>query len=143
VGSRRPHGDRGSAIIELAIVTPVVIVLVLTMVALGRYSQSRIVVEQAASAAARAASLTSSPGAATQAAQDAAQSTVSGAGLSCAQMTAAVDISAFRPGGQVTVTVTCAADLSALTLSGVPGSATLQFTAAAPLETFRQFGNGG
>lgn len=139
LAARRPAGDRGSSIIELVIVTPVVIVLLLTMVALGRYSHNNILVEQASAAAARAASLTSSPGQAQRAAGGAAQDTLSGAGLACAKMTASVDTSVFRPGGQVSVTVTCTADLSTLALAGVPGSASLGATSAAPLEAFRQF----
>ena len=139
---RRPVGDRGSSIIELVIVTPIVIVLLFTMVALGRYSQNKILIEQASAAAARAASLTSSPGQASRAAQTAAADTLSGAGLACAQMNAWVDTSAFRPGGQVSVTVTCTADLSALTLAGVPGSASLSSSSTAPLEAFRAFGAG-
>lgn len=140
--ARRPAGDRGSSIIELAIVTPIVIVLLFTMVALGRYSENKILVEQASAAAARAASLTSSPGQAGQAAQTAAQDTLSGAGLACAQMSAAVDTSAFRPGGQVSVTVTCTANMSQLALIGVPGSSSLSYTSTAPLEAFRAFGAG-
>lgn len=140
--TRRPVGDRGSAIIELVIVMPIVIVLLFTMVALGRYSQNKILVEQASAAAARAASLTSSPGQAQRAAQGAADATLSGAGLACAAMTVSVDTSVFRPGGQVAVTVTCTADLSSLALTGVPGSATLHSTSAAPLEAFRAFGAG-
>lgn len=138
----RPVGDRGSSIIELVIVMPIVIVLLFTMVALGRYSQNKILVEQASAAAARAASLTSSPGQAQRAAQRAAQATLSGAGLACAGMTASVDTSVFRPGGQVSVTVTCTADLSNLALTGVPGSASLHSTSVAPLEAFRAFGAG-
>ncbi len=140
--ARRPAGDRGSSIIELAIVTPVVIVLLFTMVALGRYSENNILIEQASAAAARAASLTSSPGQAQRAALSAAQNTLSGAGLACAQMTTSVDTSTFRPGGQVSVTVTCAADLSTLALAGVPGSASLTSTSAAPLEAFRALSSG-
>jgi Flp pilus assembly protein TadG len=138
----RPVGDRGSSIIELVIVMPIIIVLLFTMVALGRYSQNKILVEQAAAAAARAASLTSSPGQSQRAAQGAAAATLSGAGLACAGMTASVDTSVFRPGGQVSVTVTCTSDLSNLALTGVPGSATLHSTSVAPLEAFRAFGAG-
>ena len=142
--AKRPEKDRGSSILEVAIVTPVVIVLLFVMVALGRYSHSSVLVEQAAAAASRAASLTSSPGQANRAAQDAAAATLSGAGLACAHLDASVDTSAFRPGGQVSVTVTCSADLSALALAGVPGSASLKSTSVAPLEAFRQFnGSGG
>jgi Flp pilus assembly protein TadG len=137
VAARRPAGDRGSSIIELAIVTPVVIVLLFTMVALGRYSNSKIEVEQASAAAARAASLTSSPGNASRAAQAAAAATLSGAGLSCAHLEASVNTADFRPGGQVSVSVTCSADLSQLALVGVPGSASLSSTSVAPLEAFR------
>lgn len=136
-------GDRGSAAVELAIMTPVVIVLLLAMVALGRYAHSGIVVEQAAAAAARSASLSTTPGDADRAARIAADSTLSGAGLSCATMTAAVDTTRFRPGGQVTVTVSCTADLSQLALAGVPGSTTATSTATAPLETFRPIRIGG
>ena len=56
-----------------------------------------------------------------------------------ASMSAAVDTSSFRAGGTVSVTLTCTADLSGLTLAGVPGSATMTATGAAPLETYRQF----
>jgi Flp pilus assembly protein TadG len=126
--------------LELAVVTPVIIVLLLTVVALGRYSHSGIVVEQAAAAAARSASLTSTPGAAAKAARDTAAASLDDAGMSCATLDTAVDTSALRAGGQVQVTVTCHADLSDLALTGVPGSAELASSAAAPLERFRPIG---
>ena len=58
-------------------------------------------------------------------------------------MTADVDTGAFRPGGVVTVTITCTADLSGLALSGLPGAATISATGRAPLETHRQFTDPG
>ena len=130
-------GDDGSMALEWALAMPVAIVLLLAVVALGRYSHSGIVVQQAAASAARSASLTSSPGAAQTAAQQAAAATLDDAGLACAGLSAVVDTSQFRAGGQVSVTVTCTADLSQLALSGVPGSTSVSSTAAAPLETFR------
>jgi hypothetical protein len=57
-------------------------------------------------------------------------------------MTADVDTGNFRPGGVVTVTVTCAADLSGLALSGLPGAVTMSATGRAPLESFRQISLG-
>ena len=45
---------------ELVVLAPIVIVLVLLVVGLGRYAHGKQLVEQAAAAAARAASLTSS-----------------------------------------------------------------------------------
>jgi Flp pilus assembly protein TadG len=135
---RLPHGDAGSAVVEVAIVTPVVIVLLLVVVALGRYSHGKLLVEQAAAAAARAASLTSSPYQASAAARRAAADTLAGAGLSCAGIEVAVDTGTFYAGGLVSATVTCSADLSSLTLAGVPGSARVTSTSASPLETYRQ-----
>ena len=135
---RLPHGDAGSAGVEVAIVTPVVIVLLLVVVALGRYSHGKLLVEQAAAAAARAASLTSSPYQASAAARRAAADTLAGAGLSCAGIEVAVDTGTFYAGGLVSATVTCSTDLSSLTLAGVPGSARVTSTSASPLETYRQ-----
>jgi len=135
---RLPHGDAGSAVVEVAIVMPVVIVLLLVVVALGRYSHGKLLVEQAAAAAARAASLTSSPYQASAAARRAAADTLAGAGLSCAGIEVAVDTGTFYAGGLVSATVTCSADLSSLTLAGVPGSARVTSTSASPLETYRQ-----
>jgi Flp pilus assembly protein TadG len=139
---RRPSGDRGSAAIELAILTPVVIAMLLTVVALGRFSHSRLLVEQASAAAARAASLTSAPFHAEVAARDAAQATLTGAGLPCAQLKVTVDTGAFGPGGVVAATVTCTADLSTLALVGVPGATSVSATSRSPLETYRQFSTG-
>ncbi len=119
--------------------TPVVIVILLLVVALGRYAHGKQLVEQAAAAAARAASLAATAGQAQDRALQAASGSLSDAGVSCASMSASVDTSSFRAGGTVTVTVTCAADLSGLTLAGVPGSATMSATGAAPLETYRQY----
>ena len=130
--------DRGSSTTELVIVTPVVVVILLLVVALGRYAHGKQLVEQAAAAAARAASLASTSAQAQDRARQAASGALADAGVSCASMSAAVDTSSFRAGGTVSVTLTCTADLSGLTLAGVPGSATMTATGAAPLETYRQ-----
>ena len=114
VAARRPAGDRGSSIIELAIVTPIVIALLLTMVALGRYSENKILVEQASAAAARAASLTSSPGRPGRRRRPPRRTPCPGRVWPARRCPPSVDTAAFRPGGQVSVTVTCTADLSQL-----------------------------
>lgn len=131
--------DRGASTAELVIVTPVVIVLLLMVVAFGRYAYGRQLVEQAASAAARAASLSMTAAQADQRARQAAAASLNDAGVSCSRMDTAVDATDFRAGGTVSVTLTCVADLSGLALSGLPGSATMTATGRAPLETFRQF----
>ncbi|GGM10043.1 TadE/TadG family type IV pilus assembly protein [Nakamurella endophytica] len=131
--------DRGASTTELVIIAPVVVVILLLVVALGRYAHGKQLVEQAAAAAARAASLASTASQAQDRAVQAASGALSDAGVSCASMSTAVDTSSFRAGGTVRVTVTCTADLSGLTLAGVPGSARMSATGAAPLETYRQY----
>ena len=127
--------DRGSMTTELVVLAPIVIVLLLLVVGLGRYAHGKQLVEQAAAAAARAASLTSTaaPSAAAEPTQAAAGS-LADAGVSCTGMTTDVDTGSFRPGGMVTVTITCTADLSDLAMSGLPGTATFTATGRAPLE---------
>ena len=128
---------------EIVILTPLFIVLLLLVVGLGRYAHAEQLTEQAAGAAARAASLTNGGAAATGAADRAARDTLAGLGLTCTGLHTAVDTSRFRAGGQVAVTVSCTADLSATVLAGLPGSVTVDATAAAPLETYRDLGTGG
>ena len=48
-----------------------------------------------------------------------------------------MDLGAFRAGGQVTATVSCTTDLSAMVLAGLPGAATVEATGIAPIETYR------
>lgn len=133
--------DRGSMSLELVVLAPVVIVLLLLVVAFGRVAHSRQLVESAAAAAARSASLASSPSEAAARAHRAAAASLADAGVSCRTMSAVVDSSGFRAGGEVTVAVSCTADLSDLALSGVPGQHTLTGQARSPLETYRPYGD--
>ena len=137
-----PRVDQGSMALELALVTPVFLVMLLLVVGLGRVAHGRQLVEQAAAAAARAASLTSTSALATSAANTAATNALSQAGVSCRGGGVTVDTSEFHPGGQVSATVRCTADLSGLAMAGFPGSVTLDATAAAPLEPYRDLGTG-
>jgi Flp pilus assembly protein TadG len=136
---RAPVRDSGAfAALELAILTPFVIVMLLLIVAFGRVERGRELIDQAAQSASRAASLTDSPGAAHTAATTAAQEALSSGGLSCAGMQVTLDTSAFGPGGQVAANLTCTTNLAGLTLSGVPGHVTLNASSTSPLETYRQ-----
>ena len=141
--TRAVDRDRGSMTTEFVVLAPIVIVIVLLVVGLGRYAHGKQLVEQAAAAAARAASLTASSTDAQTRAARAAAGSLSDAGLSCTGITADVDTGSFRPGGVVTVTVTCTADLSGLALSGLPGTATVTATGRAPLEAHRQISTPG
>ena len=140
---RQPTGDDGFAVLELAFVLPVLVLLMLLVVGLGRITHGRQLVEQAAAAAARAASLSSSPGRADSAARQEANDTLVQAGISCRSFSTSVDTGAFYPGGQVSVTVTCTADLSQVMVVGFPGALTMTATSVSPLEKLRQYAGGG
>jgi Flp pilus assembly protein TadG len=134
------RGDAGFGSLELVILTPVFIAMLLLVVGFGRLTHGRQLVEQAASAAARAASLDNTPTQATKDAQQEASDILAQAGVSCHTFTADVETSDFRAGGQVSVTVDCVTSLSDLGLVGFPGAKTLEASATSPLEQFRQFG---
>jgi Flp pilus assembly protein TadG len=139
-GATVPGRDAGFLSLELLVVATVLILVALLVVGWGRLSYSRGSVEKAAAAAARAATATSSPAAADVAAHQTAQADLSAAGVSCARFTVSVDTTAFRPGGQVTVTVRCTARLSDVALAGFPGSKTLTGSSVSPLERLRDLG---
>ena len=134
---RRAGGERGSLTLEMTLLAPVILALLLLVVGLGRITTGRGQVDGAAADAARAASLTRTPEAATAAAENAAAASLAGQQLTCGSLTVDVDTSALAPGGFVRVHLTCRADLSGLVFAGLPGSMPLSATAAAPIETFR------
>ncbi len=140
-GRRRAMADdRGLAAVELVLVTPLLIAVVLFVVGLGRISHTEEQVSGAAADAARAASVTRTPGAATAAAQDAAAVTLGSQNLTCANFDKTTDVvvdnSHNRPGGYVKVTITCATRLSDVALAGFPGSRTFTQSATAPIELY-------
>lgn len=135
----RGRTDGGFATLELVILTPVLLAFVLLIVGFGRVVHGRALVGQAAAAAARAASLAATPGQAQTAARQEATADLTGAGISCTSMSTAVDTSQFHPGGQVTVTITCVANMTGLTVL-FPPAKTLSATSVSPLDSFRQYG---
>lgn len=143
IAAARQEADRGSQTAELVVWAPVIVVLVLLVVGLGRYAHGKQLVEQAAMTAARAASLTSDSAAATRAATEAGDAALRSAGVSCTDFTVDVDAAGFRPGGSVAVTVRCTATLADLAMDGFPGTTTMTTSATVPLEQFRQYGSGG
>jgi Flp pilus assembly protein TadG len=128
--------------VELAILTPFVIVMLLLVVAFGRVTHARTLVDSAAAAGARAASLSASPGQASGQGREAGLAALTSAGLACTAPSVDVDTSELRPGGQVAVTVRCIADLSALTMLGVPGTIALSADAFSPVESHRDVSGG-
>jgi Flp pilus assembly protein TadG len=137
-------GDDGFSTLELVIITPFLLAFVLLVVGFGRVTHGRQEVQQAAAAAARAASLANTPAQAQTAAQQEAAADLAQAGISCQSPSPpTVDTSQFHAGGQVEVTISCVTNLSDLTVVGFPGHKTVTASATAPLEQYRQFGGGG
>ncbi len=131
--------DHGSVAAEVAIAVPVLVAIILLVgVLLTRGVDTRLRLNDIAAQGARAASLARTPAAAALAAQNTTSTSLTDAGLDCTTPTTTVDTSDFRPGGQVTVTVSCQLDLSsaARLLALTPGR-TLTATASAPIDTYR------
>jgi Flp pilus assembly protein TadG len=138
----RSGTDTGTLTVELVLLTPVVFALLAFVVGLGRSADAHGRLIGAARDAARAASLSRTPSAAQAAARDTALADLHGAGLECRSPQVSTDTSRFRPGGDVTVTVHCALDLSALVVSGLPGRTTLTVRATAPLDSYSSLNTG-
>jgi Flp pilus assembly protein TadG len=129
--------QQGSATVELAIVTPVLVLILLLVVAAGRVVLASGEADNAARDAARAASIARSATVAAAEARLAAAATLTNAGISCRQFQVATDTGTFQPGGTVTTEVACTAGLSDLGMPGLPGSKTLRGRYTAPVDRFR------
>jgi len=135
----RPYGNVGSATVELVILTPVVMLFVLFVAAIGRFEIVRSQVTGVARDAAEAAAVAPDALAALQAASAAAPPVVV-SGSACRHLIVDTDLGAFRPGGSVTVTVRCTVPFADLAVPGLPGSAPVSSTVVAPIDTFRGVG---
>lgn len=110
----RVSGERGSASVELVLLTPLLVTLILFAVLLGRLGTARLQVDSAARQAARSASLARTAPAAQ--ARATAADALAGQHITCATLTVDVDLDAFAPGGMVTVRVSCVVSLAQLGL---------------------------
>lgn len=131
------RADRGSVAAEVTIAAPfLIMLLVFVAVVVHRGVDARLRIEGAAHQAARAASIQRTPATATTAAESTASSSLSSAGVSCAALTVNTATEGMRPGGTVSVTITCTVDLGDALILGVP-SKTLSATAIEPIDTWR------
>lgn len=125
--------------LELAILTPLLVAFMMLMVGLGRIVEAQSQVDGAAHDAARAASIARTRAGAEAAAREAVDAVMGGRKLWCqGGPRTDVDLSDWRRGGQVTVSVSCDADLGGLSLVGLAASKTLTGRATAPIDTLRR-----
>ena len=129
--------ERGVAVLELVLLTPVLVLMVYVVVGMGRLGLAREHIDAAARDAARAGSIARSADAAHAAAQSTAVEALGSHRLTCADLGVAVDTSQFRPGGWVRVEVSCTVTTSDLVGMWAPGTKTMSATSQAVVDTFR------
>ena len=129
--------ESGSVTAELVLLTPLLILMLLFVVALGRLSGARLEVDGAAAQAARAASIARDPATATAMATQTATAALGSDHVTCGQLTVVTDTAQFVPGGSVAVTVTCHVALSDLTGLRLPVAESVTSRATAVVDTFR------
>jgi Flp pilus assembly protein TadG len=133
----RHRDERGTAAIELVLMAPVLMVILLFVVGLGRMAHARQQIESVAADSARAASLERNTSQSAVAAKTAAEHSLGEAGVSCTNLQVNVDLADYQPGGQVRVTVSCTTELGDVALAGFPGSRVFTATSTVPIETYR------
>ncbi len=135
--TRRLRGTAGSSdALGLALLVPAAIGLALVIVFLGRGVDARATVQSAAESAAQAAAQERSVPAAVAAAEEVGRAMLVDP-TSCSSPSISVDVSAFRPGGQVAVTVSCTVSSDGLELINPPASGATTATAFAAIDPFR------
>lgn len=141
VHARRERGrtasERGSASVELVLLTPVLVSLLLLTVALGRIASVDGTVADAARSASRSASNARTAGEARTLAAFIATSMLNDNDAGCTTPTVSVDTSDWRPGGAITVAVACTISLADVAGFGVDGSRTLTAKFTEPLDRWK------
>jgi Flp pilus assembly protein TadG len=140
-GRRDGRDHRGSVSAELALVTPLLLLLLMFVVILGRLAEARLQVDDAAAQAARAATTAGDAGSAAPVARQSATAGLASDGVTCSALSVATDTSDFVPGGVVRVNVTCKVSMADLSLLHLPGSETLRGSAVSPVDQFRSVGS--
>jgi len=136
--ARRLGGsDEGSVATELVLLTPLLLLMLFFVVALGRTVSARLDVDGAAAQAARAASIARDPTTANAMAQQTATTALGSDNVTCGHLTVSTDTADFTPGGQVRVTVSCTVDLADLVGLRLPASQTVSSTATSVIDVYR------
>lgn len=132
----RLTGERGSVSVELAILAPLVGILLACVVLVGRVQIARADLEGAARSAARDLSIARDPAAALDEIRAGIDETLRVGSPSCRTVVFTPAIEAR----QVSVTLTCTADLQAAAILPVPGTMDLSATATEIVDVYREIG---
>ncbi|MFJ5851099.1 TadE/TadG family type IV pilus assembly protein [Streptomyces sp. NPDC092903] len=142
--AHRLRDDRGALSLEAVILFPVLILVLLLVVALGRIGSANNAVDAAARNAARAASLERTGGSASTAGQQMARSVLNQQGLQCTSTSFSVSTAGFSAQigepASTTATVTCTVRLSDIGLPGLPGTKTMTSSFTSSIDSYRQRG---
>lgn len=137
---RRLRRDEGAATLEAVVLLPLLIIACIGVMVAGRIWYMNTLVESAANAAARAATLTPSGGDASQVAYDAAIASIQASGIDCSSVSINVDTSDMdRPLGElgtVSVDVACTLDNSSFTGIGFAPTFTVHATGISPVDPY-------
>ncbi|WP_441249027.1 TadE/TadG family type IV pilus assembly protein [Kitasatospora sp. McL0602] len=136
------NGDTGSVAVEAAILAPAVVMLVLIVALVGRIQSTGGVVDAAARAGARAASLERTREGAQQKAEAAMRDVLDRQHVACAELSVPPVVFTPGAGGLVTVhaEVRCTVRFDRLTLNGVPGRTELTGQFASVVDRYRGTG---
>jgi Flp pilus assembly protein TadG len=140
--SRHSNCERGSSTIEAVIGVPAFLLFVLLIIAAGRIALARQAVEASAAEAARSASISRTKSQAEANGASGAATSLRNQGVPCTSQRVDIDTSGFAaPVGtpaKVTATVTCIADLSDLSIPGLPGTRAITASMSSPIDTYRE-----
>ena len=134
---RATQHERGSASVELVLLTPVLVSLLLLTVALGRLASVNGTVSTAARDAARSAANARTTGDARNSATLLAHSLLNSNDAGCDSPSVLVDTSDWRPGGSVAVTVRCPVPLTDVAGFGIGGTRTVDARFVEPLDRWK------
>jgi Flp pilus assembly protein TadG len=132
--------EQGSATTELVILAPLLVVLAVSALILGRLVLYQEQVADAARSAVEAAALWPTAPQADEAALLTASYDLVHDDARCVRSSVSVETADLQPGGQIHATVTCVVLVGSSLLPGVPGAMTINASASAPIETYREVG---
>lgn len=139
---RRDAAERGSSVVGLVILTPIMAMLLFFVVAAGRLGVIESKLTSAARNAARAASQTQSVSTAQAVATTTAEATLDRLRTGChdGPRVRVLELD-LGPGGQVHIQVSCVVKLTDLTVPGMPGSRTVSADSVSVVDRFRSGGS--